>query len=126
MLVRCLLGCLQVCTRSSECSYLQLTLTQHTCLHLPDFNRCTADSVIYLVERSLYVSPWVYSWSGHWLLGFLEREVSTLRVIHTFQPDYALSITELIVFRGIAGAGGGGIVSMAQIVISDVVSLRER
>ena len=27
---------------------------------------------------------------------------------------------------GIAGAGGGGIVSMAQIVMSDVVSLRDR
>ncbi|KAF8878955.1 major facilitator superfamily domain-containing protein [Infundibulicybe gibba] len=36
------------------------------------------------------------------------------------------SIVQLIFFRGIAGAGGGGIVSMAQIVISDIVSLRDR
>lgn len=36
------------------------------------------------------------------------------------------SITQLIIFRGVAGAGGGGIISMAQIVMSDVVSLRDR
>ncbi|OBZ65079.1 putative transporter C3H1.06c [Grifola frondosa] len=36
------------------------------------------------------------------------------------------TINELIVLRGIIGAGGGGIVIIAQIVISDVVSLRER
>ncbi|KAL5510892.1 hypothetical protein ACEPAG_4649 [Sanghuangporus baumii] len=39
---------------------------------------------------------------------------------------FSRKISEVIVFRGIAGAGGGGIVSMAQIVMSDVVSLRER
>ncbi|PPQ65731.1 hypothetical protein CVT24_011764 [Panaeolus cyanescens] len=39
---------------------------------------------------------------------------------------FSKTIIQLIVFRGIAGVGGGGIVSMAQIVISDIVSLRER
>ncbi|KAL0952039.1 hypothetical protein HGRIS_008681 [Hohenbuehelia grisea] len=39
---------------------------------------------------------------------------------------FSQSIVQLIVFRGIAGAGGGGIISMAQIVMSDVVSLRDR
>ncbi|KAL5536247.1 hypothetical protein ACEPAF_68 [Sanghuangporus sanghuang] len=39
---------------------------------------------------------------------------------------FSRKISEVIVFRGIAGAGGGGIVSMAQIVMSDVVSLRDR
>ena len=39
---------------------------------------------------------------------------------------FSRSIIELIVFRGIAGAGGGAIVSIAQIVMSDVVSLRDR
>lgn len=39
---------------------------------------------------------------------------------------FARSIVQLIVFRGIAGAGGGGIISMAQIVMSDIVSLRDR
>ncbi len=39
---------------------------------------------------------------------------------------FSRSITALIVFRGIAGAGGGGIISVLQIVISDVVSLRDR
>ena len=39
---------------------------------------------------------------------------------------FSKSIVSLIIFRGIAGAGGGGIVSVMQIVISDVVSLRDR
>lgn len=39
---------------------------------------------------------------------------------------FSQSIIELIIFRGIAGAGGGGIVSILQIVISDIVSLRDR
>ena len=36
------------------------------------------------------------------------------------------SIIQLIICRGVAGAGGGGIVSIVQIVMADVVSLRER
>ncbi|KAI5120822.1 hypothetical protein M0805_003218 [Coniferiporia weirii] len=39
---------------------------------------------------------------------------------------FSKKVSEVIIFRGIAGAGGGGIVSMAQIVMSDVVSLRDR
>lgn len=39
---------------------------------------------------------------------------------------FSRSIEQLIVFRGIAGVGGGAIISMSQIIISDVVSLRER
>ncbi|KAH9485879.1 Efflux pump dotC [Psilocybe cubensis] len=39
---------------------------------------------------------------------------------------FSRTIKELIISRGIAGAGGGGIISMAQIVISDIVSLRDR
>lgn len=39
---------------------------------------------------------------------------------------FSQTIIQLIVCRGIAGAGGGGIVSIAQIVISDVVTLRDR
>ena len=39
---------------------------------------------------------------------------------------FANSIVALVIFRGIAGAGGGGIISVAQIVMSDGVSLRER
>ncbi|TFY63560.1 hypothetical protein EVG20_g6268 [Dentipellis fragilis] len=39
---------------------------------------------------------------------------------------FSRNVTELIVFRGIAGAGGGGIPSMAQIIMSDVVTLRDR
>ncbi|KAJ7070441.1 MFS general substrate transporter [Mycena belliarum] len=39
---------------------------------------------------------------------------------------FAKTIGQLIVFRGIAGAGGGGVQSMMQIVVSDIVTLRER
>ena len=39
---------------------------------------------------------------------------------------FSRNIEQLIVFRGIAGVGGGAIISMSQIIISDVVSLRER
>ena len=47
-------------------------------------------------------------------------------IIGSLLAGFAPSILSLIIFRGIAGAGGGGIVSMVQIVMSDVVSLRER
>ncbi|TFK50730.1 MFS general substrate transporter, partial [Heliocybe sulcata] len=47
-------------------------------------------------------------------------------IIGSLAAGFSRSIIQLIIFRGIAGAGGGGIVSIAQIVISDVVSLRER
>lgn len=39
---------------------------------------------------------------------------------------FSKSIIQLIVARGIAGAGGGGIVSLMQIIVSDIVTLRER
>ena len=39
---------------------------------------------------------------------------------------FSRTIVQLIVFRGLAGAGGGAIISVGQIVISDVVSLRDR
>ncbi|KAJ3576774.1 hypothetical protein NP233_g224 [Leucocoprinus birnbaumii] len=39
---------------------------------------------------------------------------------------FADSIMEVIISRGVSGAGGGAIVTLAQIVMSDIVSLRER
>ncbi|KAJ3521667.1 hypothetical protein NMY22_g12217 [Coprinellus aureogranulatus] len=39
---------------------------------------------------------------------------------------FSKSIIMLIVLRGVAGSGGGGIHSLSQIIISDIVSLRER
>ncbi|KAJ7154928.1 MFS general substrate transporter [Mycena crocata] len=39
---------------------------------------------------------------------------------------FSKTIIQLIVFRGIAGAGGGGVQSMMQIIVSDIVTLRER
>ncbi|KAI0359234.1 MFS general substrate transporter [Trametes cingulata] len=47
-------------------------------------------------------------------------------MIGSLAAGFSRTIVQLIVLRGLAGAGGGGIVSMAQIVISDVVSLRDR
>ncbi|CBQ68509.1 conserved hypothetical protein [Sporisorium reilianum SRZ2] len=38
----------------------------------------------------------------------------------------AQSVTQLIVFRALAGAFGGGIVSLVMVVVGDVVSLRQR
>lgn len=39
---------------------------------------------------------------------------------------FSTSIMQLIVFRAIAGAGGGAIIPLSQIIMSDIVSLRER
>ncbi|KAG6816251.1 hypothetical protein H0H87_007416 [Tephrocybe sp. NHM501043] len=50
----------------------------------------------------------------------------TVFMIGNLVAGFSKTIVQLIVFRGIAGAGGGGIISMAQIVISDIVSLRDR
>ncbi|KAL4249176.1 MFS transporter superfamily protein [Abortiporus biennis] len=49
-----------------------------------------------------------------------------LFMLGSLLAGFSPSIISLIIFRGIAGAGGGGIVSMVQIVMSDVVSLRDR
>ncbi|KAH9940252.1 efflux pump antibiotic resistance protein [Amylocystis lapponica] len=47
-------------------------------------------------------------------------------VIGSILCAVARSMTQLIVFRGFAGVGGGGIISMVMIIMSDVVTLRER
>lgn len=47
-------------------------------------------------------------------------------IVGNFASGFARTIQELIVCRGIAGAGGGALVSLSQIVIADVVSLRDR
>ncbi|KAK7451003.1 hypothetical protein VKT23_012680 [Stygiomarasmius scandens] len=49
-----------------------------------------------------------------------------LFVIGNLVAGFSKSIIQLIVFRGIAGAGGGGLISIQQIIISDIVSLRDR
>ncbi|KAJ7634522.1 MFS general substrate transporter [Roridomyces roridus] len=50
----------------------------------------------------------------------------TLFMLGNLIAGFSKTIVQLIVFRGFAGAGGGGLVSMMQIVVSDLVSLRER
>lgn len=47
-------------------------------------------------------------------------------ILGSLAAGFSTSIIQLIVFRGFAGAGGGGIQSMAQIIVSDIVSLRDR
>ncbi|KIL63786.1 hypothetical protein M378DRAFT_106802 [Amanita muscaria Koide BX008] len=47
-------------------------------------------------------------------------------IVGNFISGFSRTITQLILARAIAGAGGGGIISICQIIISDVVSLRER
>lgn len=49
-----------------------------------------------------------------------------LYILGSLAAGFSTSIIQLIIFRGFAGAGGGGIQSMAQIIISDIVSLRDR
>src|SRR5438046_8354943 len=36
------------------------------------------------------------------------------------------NMTELVLFRGLQGVGGGGLIAMAQAIIGDIVSPRER
>ncbi|KAJ7434948.1 MFS general substrate transporter [Mycena latifolia] len=50
----------------------------------------------------------------------------SLFMIGNLISGFSKTITQLIVFRGLAGAGGGGVQSMMQIVVSDIVTLRER
>lgn len=38
----------------------------------------------------------------------------------------AQNVTQLIIFRALTGVGGGGLVTIAQMIVSDVVPLRER
>ncbi|KAF8440035.1 major facilitator superfamily domain-containing protein [Boletus edulis BED1] len=47
-------------------------------------------------------------------------------MVGSLAAGFSRNFIELIVWRGITGVGGGGTLSLAQIIISDVVSLRER
>lgn len=49
-----------------------------------------------------------------------------LYMVGNLASGFSTSIFHLIIFRGLGGAGGGGLQSMAQIVVSDIVSLRDR
>ncbi|KAG6377721.1 MFS general substrate transporter [Boletus reticuloceps] len=47
-------------------------------------------------------------------------------MLGSLAAGFSKSIVQLIIFRGIAGAGGGSIQSMSQIIVGDIVSLRDR
>ncbi|KAJ5273509.1 hypothetical protein N7478_008634 [Penicillium angulare] len=46
--------------------------------------------------------------------------------IGSLASSLAQTVNQLIVFRAIAGVGGGGLITLAQMIVSDVVPLRER
>ena len=69
---------------------------------------------------------------GNLAAGF-SRSIGEVIVFRGSSPSFTsllvlitLVSTSANYISGFAGAGGGGIVSMAQIVMSDVVSLRDR
>ncbi|RWA08275.1 hypothetical protein EKO27_g6834 [Xylaria grammica] len=46
--------------------------------------------------------------------------------IGSLASSLANTVTQLIVFRALTGIGGGGLMTVAQLIVSDVVPLRER
>lgn len=46
--------------------------------------------------------------------------------VASLAASLAQTSIQLIIFRAFAGIGGGGLLSLAQIIVSDVVSLRDR
>ena len=50
----------------------------------------------------------------------------TVFLIGSVLCSAAQSITQLIVFRAISGIGGGAVITLVMVIVSDVVSLRER
>ena len=50
----------------------------------------------------------------------------TVYILGSLAAGFSTSIIQLIIFRGFAGAGGGGMQNIAQIIICDIVSLRDR
>ncbi|KAF9238666.1 major facilitator superfamily domain-containing protein [Melanogaster broomeanus] len=47
-------------------------------------------------------------------------------MLGSLASGFSKSIIQLIIFRGVAGAGGDGVLTLGQIILSDVVSLRDR
>lgn len=46
--------------------------------------------------------------------------------IGSLAASLAQSAAQLIAFRALTGVGGGGLMTLAQTIVSDVVTLRER
>ncbi|KAF5347240.1 hypothetical protein D9756_009985 [Leucocoprinus leucothites] len=50
----------------------------------------------------------------------------TLLMVGNLSAGFSKSILQVIISRGVAGAGGGVLLTLSQIILSDVVSLRDR
>jgi len=50
----------------------------------------------------------------------------TFFAIGSLMCALAQTMTQLIIFRGVQGGGGSGLLTLCLIIISDVVSLKER
>lgn len=70
------------------------------------------------IGKSLhFASVWLFT---------LSTIAMSVYILGNLLAGFSKSILQVIICRGVAGAGGGGIVSLMQIIVSDVVSLRER
>lgn len=50
----------------------------------------------------------------------------TIFFIGSLASSLAQSVLQLTIFRAFTGIGGGGLMTVAQLIVSDVVPLRER
>lgn len=46
--------------------------------------------------------------------------------VGSLASSLAQDVVQLIVFRAITGIGGGGLILLGQLIVSDVVTVRER
>ena len=96
-----------------------------TCSHLLYFNRYVSWMI------SISILPRTHRATDGRFSDIFGRKTSMalamgIYMVGSLLAGSAQSIIGLVFYRGIAGAGGGGIVSIMQIVMSDVVSLRDR
>ncbi|KZP14152.1 MFS general substrate transporter [Athelia psychrophila] len=90
-----------------------------------------AGSVISWVPSAYFLTSTAFQPMYGRLSDIFGRKAALFFAMATFAvgslaAGFSRNIIELIIFRGVAGAGGGGILSLAQIIVSDIVSLQDR
>ncbi|GJE91548.1 MFS drug transporter [Phanerochaete sordida] len=93
-----------------------------------DFN---AGSQISWVANAFFVTSTSFQLTYGRLSDIWARKATLLVLMLIFfignvASSVSKTFIELLVFRAIAGIGGGGLPTIAQVIVSDVVSLRER